>query len=316
MKNKHIQFAFLSISKYILIFISVILLTITTPQYLYAQTSKPDQLIKVSPVILSLNLTPNTTTPYSITIENLTNKALPTTITFESFNTSDEIGGYIFDNSTSLLSRWLVMPTKDFILAPKEKRKIDIALDIPNEVPLGGYYGVIFINPVLSPNTTNITLAPKIGILLLANIGVDENQEDKIFIEEFSVPFISENGVSNYILRVKNSSLFHYSAKPKITLTSIFGGKRTIPLEEKYIFPGKIRKWEETLKTSSLPNIYKARLSLSTGNGKQIHSEKVIVVFPAFKFILIGIIVLFVILVAFKWRKIKKAGKIFLTNKE
>lgn len=306
-----------TISIYILILISISILSSFSVSHAYGQMpNKSTELIKVSPVILYLNLTPSTINSYPLIIENLTDKAFPTTLTFETFNTSDEEGGYIFDESTTLFSQWLTIPTKDFILAPHEKRTVNISLNIPNQVPIGGYYGMIFINPVLSPSTTNITLAPKIGVLLLANIGVDENQDEKILIEEFNMPFISENGTSNYILRIKNNSLFHFSAKPKVTYTPLFGNKKTSNPEEKYIFPGKIRKWENTTDLPQFPNIYKARLSLSVGEGKQIHREKILVVFPVYKTTTAIVIVLATIFVISKKKRLKKAARILITNKD
>lgn len=294
------------------------LLPLLFPSLVHAQTEvdDPSKLLRLSPVIFNPTLLPGTREQYTLTVENLSSSAYPATLTFEGFDTTSELGGYTFNNAPSLLSRWIEMPEKEILLPAHSKKVVKFYLNISKTVPLGGYYGVIFVNPIITQNPDNISLAPKIGALLLTNVGVPENQKDKIALLDFAPNhMINEKGTSNYTLRVQNTSLFHFSAKPILTLYPLLGKEQKIFVEEKFIFPGKIRRWEETLNLSDTPNIYKAVMRISVGEGNQIEKESYIIVFP-FKALgltlLLGFIVLFVI---FKRTQVNKALRILLTGK-
>lgn len=299
----------------LLALLSLLFLFSTRTSFAQAKPYDPSELLRLSPVIFTPTLNPGTRTEYTLTVENLTDQAYPATITFEGFDTTSELGGYNFNNAPSLLSQWIEIPEKEILLPPNSKREVPFYLDISSKVPLGGYYGVIFINPVLTQNPQNIALAPKVGALLLTNIGVPEDQKDKIAILDFDPQFFSENGDTNYTLRIQNRSLFHFSAKPILHLYPLFGKEQKMFIEEKFIFPGKVRRWEETINLSGTPNIYKAVLSLSVGDGQQIHKTAYILVFPIRIVLLILAIAISIFFIIFHHKRVNKALSILLTGK-
>lgn len=288
---------------------------VTPPSYGQSPPLDSSELLRLSPVIFTPTLNPGTRTEYVLTIENLTDQGYPATLTFEGFDTTSELGGYTFNNAPSLLSRWMEIPEKEILLPAQSKKEVRFYLNISSRVPLGGYYGVIFVNPILTQNPENIVLAPKVGALLLANIGVPEDQKDKITILDFSPEFFSENGISNYTLRIQNRSLFHYTAKPILNIYPLFGKEQKIFGEEKFIFPGKIRRWEESITLSKTPNIYKTVMNISVGDGQQIQKTAYIIVFPVKTVLMIIIVIIVALFLIFQHKRVNKALRILLTGK-
>jgi hypothetical protein len=273
------------------------------------------QTLRVSPVIINVSLSPGKTYSNEVTIENLTNSPLPLRATLNDFMTSSEEGGYIFENTKNnpILS-WIKLSDTDFLLNPKEKKTIQMTITTPSKIPLGGYYGVLFFEPVLKNTPTNTTqVSAKIGVLMLANVGVVDPKAKKAEILTFTTGQFHEDGTLPLLLRVKNVSLNFFTAKPSLLVTPLlpFGqATQTVPLEDKIIFPGSVRRWTADAITQTLtPNTYKAVINVSSGNGQIVSRENYFVVFPlrlAIEIIL-GVLLLSFIIV--KRKRFKEAIK-------
>lgn len=295
------------------ILLSSILLILPLFTKTFAQ--KPEKLIEISPLIFNISLDPGRTYDYKLKVKNLTNSPLPVKAYFENFTSTGEDGGYVFENKPNPLISWSSISPEDLIIPAKETRELNLKITIPNKVKLGGYYGVLFIEPLIDQKTNKNTLvSAKVGSLLLANVGVGDQVNAKII--EYKASTLSQNDEMSILLRVRNDGLNHFSAKPKITLDPIIGNKETVELEEKFVFPGKVRRWEQNIK---IPNkwlgIYKAKISVSTGNGEQIHDERIFISFPISKAIVILITISVIIFIIIKRNRVKKAIRVFTENK-
>ena len=271
------------------------------------------QTLRVSPVIINVALSPSKTTTNEVTIENLTNTPLPLQATLNDFVTGGEEGGYVFEDSkTNPLLSWINLSDKEFILNPKEKKKIMMTIKTPPTIPVGGYYGVLFFQPILQNATTQTTqVSTKIGILMLANLDVPDDGRQKANILAFTPSQLSQDGTVPFLLRVQNTSLNFFTAKPILTINPVLPGseiQKPIYLEEKLIFPDKVRRWTQDQTIHDLsPNIYKVHLAVSTGSGQTITTDKYVVVFPVIKALGIFLIVVIIIFLTVKRKRLRLA---------
>lgn len=271
------------------------------------------QVLRVSPIIINVPLSPGQVYPHEVTIENLTDNPLPLHASLSDFQTTGEEGGYIFaETHNNPLLSWITLSDTELILNPKEKKTIQATITTPQSIPLGGYYGMLFFEVIpLTEVLGGTQVVPKIGVLLLANVGVPDPNAKNAEILTFTTGLFHDTTQLPLLLRVKNISLHYFTAKPILTISPLIPllqNKEDIHyLEEKIVFQGNVRRWEEalTLKDAS-PNIYKASLKVSTGNGQVVTEEKYFVIFPLMKAV-VGIIILAVIL--FIIRKRKRLGK-------
>src|SRR5260370_29050744 len=111
---------------------------------------------------------------------------------------------------------------------------------------------MLFFQPVLpetSPDATRVV--SKIGILLLADIGVPDNASKQADILTFATGLLHQDNQIPLLLRVKNTSLHFFTAKPILTFSPLLhlpsSPKPPSFLEDKIIFQGKIRRWEQTI---------------------------------------------------------------------
>lgn len=293
---------------YAVVIIIYSLFSILTPPK--AEAAK--QTLRVSPVIMNLSLSPGKTLEQEVTIENLTTTPLPLRASLTDFVTGGEEGGYVFENTkTNPLLKWITLSDDTFILAPNEKKTLTMTVQMPKSIPVGGYYGLLFFEPVLQGITNPQTqVSTKVGVLLLGNLGVPSNGK-RADILTFNPVQLSQDGTVPFLLRVQNISLNFFTAKPILKITPVLplGNANTpIYLEEKLIFPDNIRRWTEDEAVTNLsPNLYKMQLAVSTGNGEQEFTERYVIVFPWMKALLGFAGVLLLIFLVVKRTRLKKA---------
>lgn len=281
LNSKNLRF-FIMILPILLSFFLVIFISNTLP--VSAQTNsmqaRTQQILQVEPSLLFVTLSPGKTYDYKLRVTNLTSQALPVTISFESFDEENESGGYIFSPKKSIMEDWVNLSSRELLFNPSETKEIPMTVTIPSTVKLGGYSTVIFLNPILPQTTTGSKINAKIGVLALANIGIVDPKSQPLTIEQFGFTKTFSDAKSiESVLRVANSSLYYRTAKAEITLKPLIGKKQIFQLEEKFIFPGKTRRWERTIEAANY-GIYTVEAAVSTGAGNKIYAKDYIVILP------------------------------------
>jgi len=269
------------------------------------------QMIRVSPVILKIKLEPGTTQNYQIKVENLLDIPMPLKASIEGFDASDEEYGVTIaqQSSSSPLMNWIELDEKDTILPAQTSRDFNIKIAVPSKVPIGGYYAMIFFTPIFP----GVPVSSKIGVLALANIGVQE-QKNQAEIATFNFDkALYEKGPVQTTIRVKNTSLNYFTAKPTLTIKPLFGVEKTFELEDKTILPGKIRRWQRAFDLTNLyGGIYTATLSVSLENGDYTYSTTHFIGFPVKKLaavLLLSIVSLYCLIYR---KRVKKALQLLM----
>lgn len=274
----------------------------------YASTSvKP--MFQVSPVILNITLSPGKTYNYQVTVKNLLSAPLPLQVNLENLGpASDEEGS---TPTFSELLKWSSIDQRDMIIPAGETKTLTLTIRLPNKIPLGGYYGTLFLEPVLPVKDVHISsVQAKVGVIMLANIGVPDPRAEKGEITDFIFDKLFYNkGTIKTNFQAKNISLYHFSAKPFVKIKQFLGPERTYEVEEKIILPGRSRSWEkEIVLDHNSPGFYHATLAVSVGNGHQITQTNFFIILPTYIILFTLLVILFIIIVARK----KRLGKAML----
>lgn len=296
-------------SKIILLIIVGIFLTINlySPTPIHAQ-QKTNSLISISPTIFNIILSPGKKYSYQIKITNNTDAPLPLQKTLEPIITPDD------ENPQEQLSQnivpWIKTQTDQMIIEPKQTRNFDFTVQVPSQVPLGGYYGMMYFQPLFPKKQGNTEIVTKFGVLLLGSVGVQEIPLNKVKItnQKFSSYFY-ESGNPDLMFTVKNTALNHFSAKPFIKLKPVYGPEKFFEFEEKFVFPGKSRIWKSILPVSQW-GFYEGTLYISVGGGFQKTTNISFAIFPLKKTLLLAFTVIFIIVLIRKKDRFKKALQI------
>ncbi len=272
-------------SKYIKIIFNILIVLacygyVGRHNVLAADSSFVNSTIRVSPILLRIQLEPGSKRIYPITVDNLSNAPMPIHAVVEGFDPSDEVNGYTPNppSEISPLARWMSIDEPDAIIPSRDSHEFLVKVNVPGTVALGGYYAIIYFTP-LYPNGT---IGSKIGVVSLANIGVQDSLTNKAHITDFHFEkLFYEHGPITSTVRITNDSLHFFSTKPTLTIAPILGKPDTVELDEKTILPGKARTWKSvfTIQNSKW-GIYRATLRARLEHGEEISKTIPLVLLP------------------------------------
>jgi hypothetical protein len=174
----------------------------------------------------------NINAPFSI--QNFADSSVDLTISLKPFTAaSSENGNISFLNDLSsypdpsLLQRIQVLdnqlPIQSLILAPKQKKNLNLTIEIPNNEVKGEYYiSLLFTSnnqDAINSNSSYATAGIASNILL----SVGPFGDAKGYIEDFSaLPFVTQGPVP-FTVRVKNTSDRYITPKGDIVVKNMFG---------------------------------------------------------------------------------------------
>ena len=299
----------------IFLFLFVLHITCIVARPIYAQSPKIKPFISVYPVIFNISLRPGKTTRHEITVKNLLDTPLPLRSNLESFDLSDEDFG---QKPPETLSSWAKVSTPDMIMQPHEEKKIVVTITLPREIPLGGYYSNLNLEPklLLTDDEASTHIHPQIKILFLGSVGIPRISPKIGEIGSFELPFFNQKSTIPIDFNVKNVSLYHFSGKPMVKVVPLLGRMQEIELEEKIVLPGRSRLWEEQLSIEQARHLlYKVNVQVSVGAGHKIVETRYLLVLPYAVQIVVSLLsVLSILLILNRKKKIARALRILFSR--
>jgi len=264
------------------LFIILLLSASFLPFLVLAEGDAPVGL-SVNPQKFELDVFPGEKFDYSIDLKNLSDLALPVKVRMADFSALDDSGEMVFSEAESDSSKWFNIGKPDLILSSGESRKVDFKINIPEDAGKGGYYNVMIFEPQM-PSTYfkegQPRAVPVIGVIFLISVktlSIDSGKGDsKLQIVDFSIPkeerivsleklaslfsqstasieeasspqnlSFAEKTPSSFLVRIKNTDIYHVKSSGKVTIYDIFGRKLgEAAIDEKTILPGRIRSFK------------------------------------------------------------------------
>lgn len=257
---------------------------------------KPSIWLQISPVSNRISLKPGQQLEYALTVQNIgkdsfkyTAKASPYSITNESYDIN-----FSKETPRTQLSRWVTFKNADgnyqetasFTIKPDEKQIISYRVSVPNDIPAGGQYAVIFITPDAdnSGNFSGIRTISQAGSVIYGRtIGGDTRQSSEI--SEYHFDTFLTSGNIKVQSKIKNTGNTDFATQHSFSVKSIFG-KTLYEKNNIYdILPDTERKinleWEKTPFIGIFQVSYKVN---ALSNSKE--QTKIVVIVPVFVIII------------------------------
>lgn len=251
-----------------------------------AQSVETDssQGIKISPALYELNAEKGKTYEISVDVMNVTLGDLQYSTSIDDFGSSDESGSpkILIDSNlpeSSSIKTWL-SDIPDFVLKPRQSKKITVYIKIPDDAEPGGHYGVLRFSGT-APNLegTGVGLSASAGVLIL--IRVDGAISETASIASFfavsdnnSQSSFFESGPINFAIRLKNEGNIHIKPSGSIQIHDMFGSVAGEVLVNNVeprsnVLPDSIRRYDVEFSKEWLFGKYTADLSLGYGTKGQ-----------------------------------------------
>lgn len=203
------------------------------------------QALTVSPVVIDFDLLPGSVQDKEITIINegvARAYILPTLfqVTGTDENGFPQIQAVSQD---ALLASIVSFPDGvEVSLAPGEKRKLTLRVSVPNDIPAGGYYGVVSWGGSSILNVAPLSGQP--GVNLAINIQGDVSEGARIDYFSRAVAEEKQRGPAVFFeASIQNVGGRHFMPTASIEIRNIFNRKvATLPLQSRTrILPGTSR---------------------------------------------------------------------------
>jgi hypothetical protein len=188
----------------------------------------------IYPPVFQIQTVPPSSIKIPFSIQNFADSSVDLIISLKPFTAANSENGtisFLNDISSypdpSLLERIQVLdndiPIDTLTLAPKQKKNLNLTIDVPKNEVKGEYYiALLFTSSnqnTLNSSSTQATAGISSNILL--SVGPFGNA--KGYIEDFSTnPFVAKGPIS-FNVRVKNTSDRYITPKGDIIITNFFG---------------------------------------------------------------------------------------------
>ncbi|MFO0882386.1 MAG: hypothetical protein U0491_02965 [Candidatus Saccharimonadales bacterium] len=281
----------------------------------------------VSPVRSELTLDPGKSQVVTLTVENATGGVTTAKAIVNDFEPSGDENGQpriLLDDKAAPSNSFksLVGNIPNTTLNPGEKKNIDVRITVPGNANAGGYYGAIrFVSDNGSSNDKNVALSASVGTIFL--VRVTGSLTESLQLVEFTAAknsdpgrFFINSGKMSIITRLKNTGNIHVKPFGRVQVTDRSGKivqeyefNNTDPRAN--VLPNSTRKFEDQLKNQNWIGKYTITANLGYGtSGSLITAKNTFWVIPAWSIaVLAGIVVLFLVLGFFIYRKLSTRSK-------
>ena len=196
--------------------------------------AKEGSAIEISPLTKRVALKAGEAYSSSIAVRNTGTEAVTIRVYAAPFSVSEDGDTQVFDAETSYtqISRWITVKKEDdsydsvasFELNSQEDKTIEYRISVPEDVPGGGQYAVLFVEAMLEDNSENkIQIISRAGMTIYATMPGEPNRS--VSVGDTSVNSIVTDGNIGVQTHVKNDGNIDFQTSVEINAYSIFGKK-------------------------------------------------------------------------------------------
>lgn len=241
--------------------------------------------IQVSPTRFDYKLGPSAKTEGTLKLKNFAKDEYKVKVYAEDFYVEDYTSDakfFVPDNAHPLLKydiiKWIKIDEENFRMAPDEAKEIHFKIDVPEGLPTGGYYGVIFVEHEEPGSEENaVMVKSRVGVLLSFAVQGKEPIKQDAELKDFrATKKIFWDNPAGLIADVYSSGNMHFKMSGQIDIYNLgIFKKDPIVLKDQFQYPGKIRRYEEMWKFAPWwgYGYYTARINLVSEDGKIVLSK-------------------------------------------
>lgn len=280
-----------------------------------ADGEKPDYRLQISPVRLDLDLEPGTTSTGTFEVQNTGLKAYDFILGVDPYSVTDE--NYSIDSETRTaytdIVDWITFSQNEGHVEPNQNQEITVTVTVPDDVPAGGQYAMIYAEMVRDDEleSTGVAVNHRVGLLVFSEVEGDTRREGQVL--ETKIPTILFNPPITATSLVENTGNVHATAYYTLQVFPLFGDEEVYTNEEN---PATLTILPETQRFNSISwdgapqlGIFRVRETVTILDDTQT-IEKIVFLCPIWFLFLILLIIFFVIFwLVSRARSRKSTGK-------
>ena len=162
---------------------------LSRPALIFAQDI-PNLRLQISPTVARLSLNPGETHTGSFQVINSGLSEFDYTIYIKPYQVNSENydPNFELDVPRTQITRWIDLASTSGTLASMEIQEIEFSINVPQDVPAGGQYAVIFVETgeKLPPDSSSIAIRQRLGYLIFSSIAGTTQEGGQLL--EASIP--------------------------------------------------------------------------------------------------------------------------------
>lgn len=280
-----------------------------------ADGEKPDYRLQISPVRLDLDLEPGTTSTGTFEVQNTGLKAYDFVLGVDPYSVTDE--NYSIDSETRTaytdIVDWITFSQNEGHVEPNQNQEITVTVTVPDDVPAGGQYAMIYAEMVRDDEleSTGVAVNHRVALLVFSEVEGNTRREGQVL--ETKIPTILFNPPITATSLVENTGNVHATAYYTLQVFPLFGDEEVYTNEEN---PATLTILPETQRFNSISwdgapqlGIFRVRETVTILDDTET-IEKIVFLCPIWFLFLILLIIFFVIFwLVSRARSRKSTGK-------
>ena len=280
-----------------------------------ADGEKPDYRLQISPVRLDLDLEPGTTSTGTFEVQNTGLKAYDFILGVDPYSVTDE--NYSIDSETRTaytdIVDWITFSQNEGHVEPNQNQEITVTVTVPDDVPAGGQYAMIYAEMVRDDEleSTGVAVNHRVALLVFSEVEGNTRREGQVL--ETKIPTILFNPPITATSLVENTGNVHATAYYTLQVFPLFSDEEVYTNEEN---PATLTILPETQRFNSISwdgapqlGIFRVRETVTILDDTQT-IEKIVFLCPIWFLFLILLIIFFVIFwLVSRARSRKSTGK-------
>ena len=207
----------------------------------------------------------------TVRVSNLTDELLPVVMEVEDFVPRGEEGRVAVgpgDEAYSLKD-WVRFDLAAFTIFPEQQFTVDFTVELPTDAEPGSRFGTILARTTTEPVGPGPRVVTKIGSLVLVDVYGEVRVE--LSVVEMQAPRFGFALPLPLAVRFVNSGTVHVKPRGRFVISNMFGKRvAEVPLPERNVLPGSIRRVEVPVGEGLLAGRYTARLQGTYGRRNQL----------------------------------------------
>lgn len=296
-------------------FLLALMITLFGVMPVSADGEKPDYRLQISPVRLDLDLEPGTTSTGTFEVQNTGLKAYDFVLGVDPYSVTDE--NYSIDSETRTaytdIVDWITFSQNEGHVEPNQNQEITVTVTVPDDVPAGGQYAMIYAEMVRDDEleSTGVAVNHRVALLVFSEVEGDTRREGQVL--ETKIPTILFNPPITATSLVENTGNVHATAYYTLQVFPLFSDEEVYTNEEN---PATLTILPETQRFNSISwdgapqlGIFRVRETVTILDDTQT-IEKIVFLCPIWFLFLILLIIFFVIFwLVSRARSRKSTGK-------
>lgn len=264
----------------------------------------PEYRLQISPTTLDFDLEPGKTSTDTFAVVNTGSKAYDFTIGVTPYNVKDQDyqPDYVTYTEYNSIVDWIEFSSTEGHVEPGEKAEITVTISVPNDVPSGGQYAMIYAQLVKGEDessggeSASTSIQQRVGIKIFSEIEGETREEGQIL--ENKIPSILFNPPVIATSLVENTGNVHAKASYVLQVFPLFSDEEVYTNEENptelYILPETQRFNSISWDSAPQLGIFRVKQTVTIFDETSV-TEKIVFLCPIWFLFLVLLIIFFVI---------------------